>query len=124
MQDLWGLMLNFSIFGVLTCLILMLFRSRVKMKKKKKKARIFIYPNGENICISHNSTLYLNGIEIPGIVYITQINLINALCTCCSLCNIHYLQNPIHTIQHTFGLIDLKHTCRTQLTSMIAFKFT
>ena len=39
MQDLWGLMLNFSIFGVLTCLILMLFRSRVKMKKKKKKGQ-------------------------------------------------------------------------------------
>ena len=37
MQDLWGLMLNFSIFGVLTCLILMLFRSRVEMKKKKKR---------------------------------------------------------------------------------------
>ena len=126
MQDLWGLMLNFSLFGVLTCLILMLFRSRVEMKtkkQKKKKPESSFTQQGKGFVLA-TTTLYLNGIEIPVIVYITQINLINALCTCCSLCNIHYLQNPIHTIQHTFGLIDLKHTCRTQLTSMIAFKFT
>lgn len=76
-----------------------------KKKKKASQPESSFTQMGKGFVLA-TTTLYPDAIEIPVIVYITQINLINALCTCCSLCNIHYFYR-IQSIQFSIHLAEL-----------------